>query len=186
MLDNYENIFSLYETIVPTNEDIIVAILPPLDILRYDYVLEKDGEIILTNSITGNQTSNVILEETGIYSIKLTLFDNRNVSHVVYSGNYKIDKEKPIINLSNTLVNIKIGENYDYMDGVSVTDNYDEIINNKITTNYNELNLHEKGLKRLVYTVTDEAGNTSSATLNINVLPDNTGKLMFFGSGILI
>ena len=105
MLDNYENIFSLYETIVPTNEDIIVAILPPLDILRYDYVLEKDGEIILTNSITGNQTSNVILEETGIYSIKLTLFDNRNVSHVVYSGNYKIDKEKPIINLSNTLVN---------------------------------------------------------------------------------
>ena len=107
MLDNYENIFSLYETIVPTNEDIIVAILPPLDILRYDYVLEKDGEIILTNSITGNQASNVILEETGIYSIKLTLFDNRNVSHVVYSGNYKIDKEKPIINLSNTLVNIK-------------------------------------------------------------------------------
>lgn len=186
MLDNYENIFSLYETIVPTNEDIIVTILPPLDILRYDYVLEKDGEIILTNSITGNQASNVILEVTGIYSIKLTLFDNRNVSHVVYSGNYKIDKEKPIINLSNTLVNIKIGENYDYMAGVSVTDNYDETINNKITTNYNELNLHEKGLKQLVYTVTDEAGNTSSATLNINVLPDNTGKLLFFGSGILI
>lgn len=186
MIDNYENIFSLYETVKPTNEDIIVTILPPNDITKYEYIVIKDGTEILTNTVNNNEKSDVLLEETGIYNIKLVLYDSKNTSHIVYSGNYKIDKEKPIINISTSLVNIKIGEHYDYMSDINVTDNYDENINEKVTTNYNELNLSEKGVQQLIITAQDEAGNVASAHLNINVLPDNTNKLIFFGTGILI
>ena len=186
MTDNYENIFSLYENTESTNEDIIVTILPPDNTLKYEYFVIKDGETVFNDTINSNEKFNVILDDTGIYNIKLVIYDNKNISHVVYSGNYKIDKEKPIINLSTSLVSIKLGEHYDYMSVISVTDNYDENIQKKVTTNYNELNFSEKGVKQLIYTVTDEAGNTATSTLNINVLPNNTGKLIFFGMGILI
>lgn len=186
MIDNYENIFSLYETVKPTNEDIIVTILPSNDVIKYEYIVVKDGTEILNNTVNNNEKSDILLEETGIYNIKLVLYDGNNVSHIVYSGNYKIDKEKPIINLSTSLVNIKTGEHYDYMNDIIVTDNYDEKINEKVTTNYNELNLNEEGVQQLIITAQDEAGNIASTHLNINVLPDNTNKLIFFGTGILI
>lgn len=186
MLDNYENIFSLYELVKPTNEDIIVTILPSNDIVNYEYIVIKDDIEILNNTINSNEKTDVVLSETGSYNIKLILYNNKNISKTIYSGIYKIDKEKPVINLSDSVVNIKIGENYDYMSNIIVTDNYDENISNKVITNYNDLNLHEEGIKQLTFNVTDDAGNTANAHLNINVLPDNTGKLMFFGIGILI
>lgn len=186
MNDNYSLIFSIKETLKPTNEDVIVILTPPQNILKYDYTVIKDGKKGEQIIVTDNTQASIVLEDTGIYSIEVNLYDNY-LNHIpVNSGNYKIDKEKPVITVSSNYLEMPMGSNLILNEGITVYDETDGNLLDKVTTNYNELDFTTTGLKQLVYTVSDEAGNTSSATVNINVIKNNTKQILFFESAIIL
>ena len=180
-MNDYSLIFSINEH-EPTNEDIVISITPPINILKYEYTVYKDNIIEDTNIVTGNENIDIFLDKTGSYFIEVNLYDENLNQIPVSSGIYKIDKEKPVINIENKYVDIKVGESIDTK--ITAYDEIDGDLTDKITSNYNELNFNESGHKELVYTVTDLAGNKTEEIVNINVYPNQKNQLLFFGSMI--
>lgn len=186
MNDNYALIFSIRETINPVNEDIIINITPPTNILRYEYTIIKDNVKGQKIVVSENKSTNIILDKTGTYTIEVNLYDENLNQILVNSGIYTLDKEKPIINAENTFLEIKKGSNFDLYNGIKAYDEIDGDLTNTITTNYEELDFTKTGLKELVYTVSDKAGNTSNLTVNINVIKDNSKQILFFDITIIL
>ena len=185
MNNNYTFIFSINETLKSTNEDIIVTITPPENILKYEYTIIKNEEIKDSNVVVENKQINIALDESGIYRIEVKLYDTNLNQYSISSGMYKIDKEKPVIMVESYSLEMPIGSNLIVNEGISVYDEMDGNLIDKVTSNYDSIDFTTTGLKQLVYTVSDEAGNTSTATVNINVVPNNTKQILFFESAII-
>lgn len=180
---NYSLIFSTHETEKFVNEDIVVSITPPSNILKYEYTIIKDNVRDETIIVTGNEPREVLLENSGIYTIEVNLYDEKLQQHPVTSGLYKIDKEKPVINVQNKHLEIKLGDKID--NEITAYDEIDGNITDKITSDYDTIDFNETGLKKITYTVTDEAGNKAETIVNVNIYPDKSNELLFFG-GIII
>lgn len=180
---NYSLIFTTYETEKFINEDIIVSITPPTNILKYEYTIIKDNVRDEKIVVTGNSPTEIILEHSGIYTIEVNLFDEKLNEITVNSGLYKIDKEKPIINVENKNLEIKIGDKID--NEITAYDEIDGNITEKITSDYDTIDFNQTGLKKITYTVTDEAGNKTETIVNVHVYPNKSNQLLFFG-GIII
>ena len=184
MNDNYVNIFSVFETVKPTNQDIVVTLTPPAGILKYEYYVYKNNELIDNKIISLNEISNLYFYEDGEYIIDLFLYDsNLNVT-TIKSGSYVIDKEKPIIELKENNVKLLQGNDFNAMDYVIVTDSVDGNITDRININYDKETFSEVGMKKVTYSVSDEAGNISTSTLMLEVLPNKENQLLFF-NGII-
>ncbi|MBQ8234127.1 MAG: hypothetical protein IJZ36_00910, partial [Bacilli bacterium] len=166
------NIFSINEK-GPTNKTLDIIVTLPDNITNYTYKIYENDNLINSYDIKGN-TNNIKLEETGKYQIIIEALDiNHNIT-TYKSGYYIIDKIPPIITLCEKCYE----ETKDYLNGVSAYDNYDLDITKKITTNFNELNLKKEGNNKLIYTVSDIAGNTTSKTLEINVVENNVSGVL--------
>ena len=166
------NIFSINEK-GPTNKTLDIIVTLPDNIINYTYKIYENDNLINSYDIIGN-TNNIKLEETGKYQIIVEAIDiNNNITNYK-SGYYIIDKIPPIITLCEKCYE----ETGDYLNGVSVYDNYDLDITKKITTNFNELDLKKDGNNKLIYTVSDTAGNTTSKTLEINVVENNLSGVL--------
>lgn len=151
-----------------TNKDTIVTYVPNAFVTNYQYIILKDDVEINKVSVDDNSSSNIILNQSGNYRIKIIAHSNTGYNTFI-TDTYKIDKEKPIIKLKKDVVNLKTGTNYDIYSNISVTDKYsnDDVT---IQTNIDEIDLSKSGKQTLVYTVSDTAGNisTKDVTLNIN------------------
>ncbi|MDO4963070.1 MAG: type II secretion system F family protein [bacterium] len=159
---------------INTNEDVIVTYTPSSNVLRYSYTIIKDNEYKDIVNVEGTKSSDILLNETGIYKLEITYIDNLNHENKIVSGEYKIDKEAPILNIENKTYKIKCSENFNYLDGVSAYDNVDGDLTGNIKTNISNLDLSTNGVKELVYEVQDSAGNTVSTKAYITVKSDNT------------
>lgn len=170
---------SLQEQIKPINKEIIVEYTPSNEVVSYKYELYKNDSIYNTYTSNTNEKTPIVMDETGKYKINITTTDIYGISNTISSGVYNIDKEKPVIELNNQLLTMQKGDKLDLFADVKVTDNIDGNITNKITTNYKELDFNTVGIKKLVYTVVDEAGNTTSKTVNINVINSVSSNLIY-------
>lgn len=167
--------FSIEASELPTNDDINVLFSPSSLATSYTYTIYKNDEVYETNNVLGNQSTNITLKDTGTYQIIVEVSENNQVN-TLESGFYLIDKEAPVLNVGTEKVEIGQGEDYQF--DVKATDNFDGDITDNITSNIDDLNFNEIGHHKLTYTVSDEAGNISSKTIDVNVVTNNTTLLL--------
>lgn len=183
MSDNYP-LFNINQTDNITNKDIIVTITPKEGITKYDYTIIKNNERLQTVSVDNGQID-ILLNQTGTYQIEVIQYIGNNME-VEMSGVYQIDKDKPIINISEKNIDIQMGEAFNAYKYVSAYDELDGDLSKQITTNYASLDLDKDGMQTLVYTVSDRAGNTATEKLYINVLPRYPKPIVFFNMIIIL
>ena len=154
-----------------TNKDVTVTYIPQTLITNYEYRIIKDNDITNTVVVSNNRESNIVFNETGNYEIEIIAYID-NESYQFKTETYKIDKEAPIIDAKEE-VNVDANEYYDVYSNVKVVDNVDGDITKSVRSNISELNLNSVGKKKLIYTVSDEAGNTATKEVVLNVSYNN-------------
>ncbi len=161
--------FSLYEQKIPTNNDLTITFTPDEKTVKYEYIILKDNKEYRTVTVESNNPSHIFLDKTGKYQIKVKAYDIYNEMNVYNSGEYIIDKDKPIISLDKKTIDLPIGSNFSVMEGVSAYDKQEGDLKEFVRTNLDEIDLTTIGTKKLIYTVSDSAGNVVNETLTINV-----------------
>ncbi len=178
------NIFSIFEQTSPVNHNIDLVIKPGSETSSYFYVINKDYKSYKNQKIANNESSYITLSETGEYEIIVYEFINGEQKET-RSGIYKIDKDAPVIEVDDILVTMQQGASYDIMGGVKAHDKQDGDLTGKLKTNAKDLDFTTLGLKRLVYSVSDEAGNITAKTVNVNVTRGTTSSLLIVQSVII-
>lgn len=183
-MESGNELFSIFEQVTPVNYNIDLVIKPDSNATSYSYTIYKDGKLYKENHLKNYDSSFVTLNETGKYEI--TVYELiEGVQKETKSGIYNIDKEAPVIEADSLLVTMQQGATLDIMGGVSAHDNQDGDLTAKLTSNASDLDFSTLGLKKLVYSVTDEAGNTTTKTVNINVTRGTTSSLVAVQSVII-
>ena len=163
--------FNIYNTEKPINTDLAVVFSPASNIKAYTYNVYKDNIIIETTTIDQNIPHSFFFSETGTYKIIINALNETNTLNKIESGQYIIDKEKPIITINKNNIQIHKGENINTL--ITASDNISGDLTNQITNNLKEINLNEIGTKTITYTVVDTAGNQATENLNVTVLNNN-------------
>lgn len=166
-----ENTFSIYELLEPTNESLSVTFTPGVDVQNYKVIIYKNNKEI--KQIIENKKIDILLEETGIYNIDVIIGDK-----VIKSGNYIIDKEAPVIEITQKVITIKKGKTFNPNDYIIVHDNYDY----EIETNYDKLDLNKVGAQTITYKVKDISGNITSKSVIVNIKKNNDNILKVYYS----
>ena len=169
-----------------TNEDVVVTYTPSSLVTSYSYRVIKNNEYSNPISISSNTPVDISFNETGIYRIEITNTDYNGVSSVLTSGEYKIDKEAPVINIQEKTYQITNKEEFNVMNGITASDIVDGDLTNSITTNKDTLDFSVEGIKKLEYTVSDKAGNTTKELVYITVKQDNTNIIKIGQLGIVV
>ena len=157
----------------PTNQDITIVFTPSLNVTSYTYQILKNNIPIYTKNIQANISETIYLTDTGIYQISVKTNLLNGLTDTINSGQYIIDKEKPVLTVNQDKIITKPSNNKDIV-SCEATDNYSKNLNSKITTNIDTLTLNKPGNYTYTCTVQDEAGNTSSASSLIYVESHNT------------
>lgn len=169
-----------------TNEDVVVTYTPSSLVSNYSYVIITNNEYGNVKQVNSNTPVDIVLNTTGTYRIEITNINYKGVSSTITSGEYKIDKEAPIINIQEKTYKITTKKEFDIMSGITASDIVDGNLTSNITTNKDELDFSTEGIKKLEYTVSDKAGNTTSEIVYITVKKDNTDIIRLGQVGILI
>lgn len=157
-----------------TNKDVVVTYTPSSLVKSYSYVIIKDNVYKEPIYMDSNVPANIIFNETGTYKLEITNIDYNDVEIKLTSGEYKIDKESPIINIKEKTYKITTQEEFNIMDGITASDAVDGDLTHNITTNKDTLDFSVEGIKYLQYSVSDKAGNTTNETIYITVTKDNS------------
>lgn len=169
-----------------TNEDVVVTYTPSSLVSSYSYVIVKDNVYGEPIYVATNNPVNITLNQTGTYRIEITNTDYRNVTSSIVSGEYKIDKEAPVINIGEKTYQITSKEGFDVMSGITATDNIDGDLTSSITTNKDMLDFSSEGIKKIEYKVSDKAGNTATELVYVTVKKDNTDIIKLGQFGVLL
>ena len=168
---------SIYSQENATKEDITVSYTPSNLVKNYEYVIYRNNHKYKIVKVPNNQISEILLTETGKYQIKINE-NYENEKKQINSGNYIIDKEKPVLKVGEKKLTLKQGASIDIMGGVKATDNIDGDITHLVTSNENSIDFNKKGNHKLIYTVQDKAGNETQETVMINVTRNDTTQLL--------
>ncbi len=179
------NGFSIYENTTPTNQDIAVTYTPDSSITRYQYRVVKDGIEEDYVKIENADPTTIYLTSTGNYQIIVQVYQQNGRMETVRSGVFKIDKEKPIIDVGERNIEMQLGSTLEPLAGITVYDRQDGDLISQVTTNYDELDFSTKGIKTLTYTVSDQAGNTTSESIYIHVVGSTESELLIVQLGII-
>lgn len=185
-MNTVSSYFNIDSKLDPTNQDLTIVFTPDSLVMRYTYTILKDGTPISSETIEENKPVQIKLDETGVYKIKIDTYNYYNRKTSIESGEYHIDKDAPIITLGSESLKMKVGSILYPMADVKAYDPQDGDLLEKVTTNMEELNFEETGIKKLIYTVTDEAGNTTSKSMMINVVKDDTFGIMLIQMSIIV
>jgi len=167
-----------------TSNDIIITYTPSSSINHYSYIIIKDNVNTEPVFIYNNNPTAILLDSTGNFKIEVTTYDQFNmIINTEISNLYKIDKEKPIIELKNNNIDLKIGNDYDFIKNAIVIDNNKNV---RLTTNIEEIDFSSPGLKKLIYTAVDEAGNTTTKQMTINMIKNNDSYIYIMIVSILV
>lgn len=169
-----------------TSEDVVVTYTPTSDVASYSYAVIKDNIYEEPVFINSNESTNITFDSTGIYVIEITNLDYFGNRTVITSGEYKIDKDAPVINLSSKTYKITAKENFDFMNGVTASDIIDGDLTSIVSTNAKDIDFSKEGIKTIEYSVSDSAGNTTKETVFVTVIKDNTDLIRFGQVGIVI
>ncbi len=143
----------------------------PLELEVYNKYIEYGIKVTNNNQ---DITDNVIVDKSnlntsiiGTYKIKyMVVIDD--IEEYIYREVNIIDSKPPVITLNGQALEI-IPLNSIYKDsGVIVIDNYDTEIQNKVVTTSN-VNTNKEGAYTVKYTVTDQSGNTTTASRKVIV-----------------
>lgn len=156
-----------------TKEDVVVTYIPSSSVINYSYIIIKNGEYSNPIYINSNTVSTINLIETGTYKIEITTYDIYGNTNIITSGEYKIDKEAPIINISEKTYEITSNEEPN-IENITASDIVDGDLTNNIKSNIDSIDFNREGVKRIEYTVEDKAGNITTETVFVTVKKDNT------------
>ncbi len=142
------------------------------------------GEAASSNVSADTWTKFVLPETEGIYMIKLTDSNTKEVSYKTLSVQLK-DKIKPTITLDSAAVVLEQDATVAEMlqkirSGVSITDNKDGVINTYEVTGYPQT--VEPGLYELTYRATDSAGNTAVTNRTLYIMEE--GMMALYVNGV--
>ena len=177
---------SIYNTNKVTNEDVVINYTPSKDVINYEYIIYQDKQFYKSVNVSANTPSIIILNETGTYEIVVTENLVSGRKNILKSGQYEIDKDIPILEVGDEHLTLKQGKHIDIMGNVQATDNFDGDLTGKVTTNVDKIKLNKIGNHKLIYTVSDTAGNEVSKTVYIQVVKDNTIQLLITQCIILL
>lgn len=173
------NGFSIYEQTEPVNHDITISFNPENIYSSYILQIKKDGELYKEIRKINIVPTEFTLSETGTYQIDVKYYDENGTETETNSGTYIIDKVEPILKIGKKSYDVFLGKNINVMENVSATDNLDGNITDKIITNKQEIDFNTKGTKRLIYTVSDRAGNNSKIEVILNITNSSTSIMIF-------
>ena len=143
-------------------------------------VYGKNAKIYFGNSIK-NDGKNIYSSNKSGESVKICGNSNTLVENctVPVSVDLKIDKEAPTITLTKNPISIKLYETVDLSSFAKVEDNLSGVksLNYKGTVDNAKI-----GTYNITYTSEDNAGNETTKTLTVNVLP-NQKNYIFAGIG---
>ena len=168
-----------------TNEDIQIVYTPNNQVKNYEYTIYRNNRKYKIVTIPNSQISNILLTESGTYQIKIKEY-YENEEKQIESGNYLIDKEAPSLEVGNQNLTLKKGINIDIMGNVKAKDNFDGDLTKSVTTNADKIDFSKIGNHKLVYSVSDKAGNITTKTVMVNVVKNNTTQLLITQSFILL
>ena len=171
--------FNIIEQLEPTNQDINLTFNPDTNYSSYKITIIKDNEIYKEITKINNTPTTFTLSETGIYKINTSYYDAFMNETLIEGGTYIIDKEAPVIKVDKNYYEIHLGKKINIMENVIATDNIDKNITSSIKTNKDELNFNTKGTKKLIYSVSDKAGNTTEKEVLINITHSATSMYIF-------
>lgn len=176
--------FSLFQKSA-TNKDIEVVFTPDTSIMKYEYQLMKDGEEDAIISVANSEPTTILLTETGTYQIRVTTTARNGSIQTLTSGLYVIDKQKPVINVGEKNLTMEMGSILEPLAGIVAYDKQDGDLLKSVITNYEELDFSTTGVKILTYQVSDQAGNTTTESIYINVVKSQQRQLALFQISII-
>lgn len=151
------------------------------------YSFNTKTSVTATDNVDGNITSKITVSgkvnvnEVGIYKLKYTAKDKTgNKTTVTRTITVKTDTTKPQITGAGDAT-INYGASFNSRTGVKATDNLDGTITSKMTLT-GSVNVLKVGTYKLVYSVKDKTGNTTTVTRTINVV--DTVKPTLTGTGL--
>ena len=171
--------FDVIEQLEPTNQDINIAFNPDPNYSSYKIIILKDNNVYKEITKINIVPTAFTLSETGNYKINISYYDAFMNETFIEGGTYIIDKEAPVIKVTKNHYEIHMGKKFNIMENVIATDNLDKNITSSIKTNENELDFNTRGTKKLVYTVSDTAGNATEKEVLINVTHSATSIYIF-------
>ena len=154
-----------------TNEDIVITYTP--SVTNYSYVIIKDNVYGDPIYVSDGSSSEIKLTEEGSYKIEVTIDGIKNTS-----GEYVIDKTSPELTLEGKKYIISNKEQFDFNDKVTASDSNDGDLSKSIKNNIKELDFKTPGIKKIEYSVTDKAGNTTSDIIYVTVRKDNSDLVL--------
>ncbi|MBP3920630.1 MAG: type II secretion system F family protein [Bacilli bacterium] len=176
--------FDKFEQIIPINTDLTINFNPDTNFSSYKLIIYKDNNIYKELNKIKLVPTTFTLSETGTYKIEVKYYDSYMNETIINSGIYNIDKEAPILNVGEKYIEVNLGSKLNIMSGVSATDNFSKNLN--IITNLDNINFNTKGIKKITYTVSDEAGNITNKDITIKVLPSSSSIIIFQSFFIII
>lgn len=181
------NTLSLYEQTKPVNYELTITYTPSASVVKYTYEIYKNDKKEKEYTMTSNVPVDINLLETGTYQIIITELDKRGSTNQIKTGFYKIDLEQPIIQVDDvlTLEQLKKGETIDLSDYVHAYDTVDGDLSSRLSSNLEEIDLNQIGNHKLTYMVTDNAGNTTTKTVTLNIIESSNFKLQLFQGTII-
>ena len=102
------------------------------------------------------------------------------------SLNESIDNTKPVINIKQKKYVITTNDKVDFLKDVTASDLNDGDLTSSITSNINDLDFSKSGIKKIEYSVSDKAGNTSYETVYVTVKKDSSDIIRVGQFGVLI
>lgn len=152
-----------YSTENLTNGDVIVTITTNKPIKTPPGWMPVGADLVpaqYTKTYTSNTNENLKIYDK---------FDNEGTVTILITN---IDKELPVISITEINIEIIQGDDIDLSTGFTATDTVDGDITNKVTYTVSpEFNKNVEGTYTVTYTVTDEAGNTKTETKTVVVKP---------------
>ena len=166
-----------------TCEDVYVTYTPSYLVKNYTYQILKNNELTYTSENLTDIAS-ITFDKTGTYIIEITNNYYDGTSDTLKSGEYKIDKEPPIINVKDNTYKIKKNEKLNI--DIKATDMVDGDLTSKITSNIDSIDFKSEGIKKVEYSVSDAASNTTTKTIYVTVTKDYSTLIKVGQFGILI
>lgn len=165
----------------PTKEDINIVFNPDQTYSSYKLIIYKDNEQYKEITKINITQSQFTLSETGTYYIDIIYYDGFMNETKTTSGTYVIDKEPPVIKTNKNYYEITLGKKFNIMENVIATDNFDKNLTSQIKSNQDEIDFSKKGVKKLKYIVSDQAGNIAQKEVTLNIKHSNTSVFIFQG-----
>lgn len=171
--------FNIYEQLEPVNKDITITFNPDSTYISYKLTIIKDNEVYKEIAKSVGENTKLTLSESGIYIINITYYNQEGNETYKSSGNYIIDKEKPVITIEKNYIEVKKSHSINIMKNITATDNLEGNLTNNIKTNINDINFNIEKTQKIIYTVSDRAGNQSQSEVILKVIPNSPTMLLF-------